>query len=180
MKKILVLLSLVIAIGTGVGYAMLSSSASSDIPADRYGEFEVYEADDVGLMEYIIEYDYLNEELKTLDMFYAFILDSTNKNDQYETAMNYVENYIGLQERIYTFNDENKVPSEFKKLHESMIKEIGIADLITEEFDDAIQSEDFSKVDALMEKSKGYREEGLASTDRIEYFKEAGEFILKD
>ncbi|TCI26725.1 hypothetical protein EVJ32_04950 [Exiguobacterium sp. SH5S4] len=180
MKKMLVILGILIIVGAGIGYTMISGSASSEIPADRYGKFETFEADDRELIEYVIEYNKFNEELKTLDLTYAFILGSDDKLNQYELAMSYVELYTELQGKIYIFNKNNKVPSEYKTLHESLIKEIGIADLITEEYEDAIENEDFSKLEELMKISSDARKDGLASTDRIEYFEDVNEFILKN
>jgi len=180
MKKILVILGILVIIGTGVGYSMYSSSASTEIPADRYGEFKVVEADHRELTDYIIRYDKFSEYMFTLGLTYGLMSMSDDKAKQYDLASDYVELYIAIRDLMYLTNKNYEIPSEFESLHKSMIKEIGIADLISEEFGDAIDSGDFSKIDELTELSKETRKEGLASTDRIQYFEEANQFIMKD
>lgn len=180
MKKFLTFIT-VFAIGFGVAYLMDDSKAtSSDVQKDRYGSFETFEAGEVELSDYLMRYSVFYKDIESLDSIYAYVKDSYTKGEQYKFAGDYVEEFIYLQEEIFVFNDNNKVPSAFKDLHESLIKEIGIADLITEEFEEAIESNDFSTIEELRKLAKTTHMEALEITDQIEYNEAMEEFILKD
>lgn len=178
MKKILVILTILLLVGGGVGYAVYSGK--NKIPNDRYGSFETMDAKTSDLEIYVNSYNQFNQLLRDMDVTYALMRVTDGNAERYNLASDYVEKYIETQEEIYAYNAKVPIPKEFKKLHETLIEEIGYTDLISDEFKEAISNDDFSKVDELIELKSQARTKGLDSTELIKYSKSDDEYYLND
>lgn len=180
MKKILVALTILLLVGGGVGYTMYSNSNSTSVDMDRYGSFKVADGKTSDLEIYVDSYTKFQILLETMNEYYLSMRLSSSQVEQFNYASKYVEKYIELQEEIYAYNEKVAIPTEFEDLHESLIKEIAYTDLISEEFGDAIEKENFDKVEELIALQKSAHEEGLASTNMVEYRKSESKYHLND
>lgn len=180
MKKILVALAILLVVGGGVGYTMYSNANSSNVDVDRYGSFEVVDGKTSDLEIYVDSYSKFQILLETMNEYYLSMRLSLSKVDQFNYANKYVEKYIEVQEEIYAYNAKVPIPTAFEDLHESLIKEIAYTDLISEEFGDAIEKENFDKVEELIALQNAAQEEGLASTELIKHSKSDDEYYLND
>lgn len=180
MKKILVALTILLVVGGGVGYTMYSNANSSNVDVDRYGSFEVVDGKTSDLEIYVDSYSKFQVLLETMNEYYLSMRLSLSKVDQFNYASKYVEKYIEVQEEIYAYNAKVPIPTAFEDLHESLIKEIAYTDLISEEFGDAIEKENFDKVEDLIALQNAAHKEGLASTNMVEYRKSESKYHLND
>lgn len=180
MKKILVVLAILLLVGGGVGYTMYSNANSTRVSADRYGSFKVVDGKTSDLEIYVDSYNQFQVLIETMNAIYTNLRLSVGEADQFNYASAYVEKYIEVQEEIYAYNEKMTVPTEFEGLHESLIKEIAYADLISEVLGDAIKTGSFEKAEELISLQKAVHEEGLDSTELIKYSKSDDEYYLND
>lgn len=180
MKKILVSLAVLLVVGGGVGYTIYSNANSTSVSADRYGSFKVVDGKTSDLEIYVDSYSRFQILVETMNVIYENLRLSPGEADQFKYAGAYVEKYIEVQEEIYAYNNNVAIPTEFEDLHESLIKEIAYTDLICEVLGDAIKTGNFEKAEELISLQKAAHEEGLASTNMVEYRKSENKYYFND